>query len=147
MSLLSKTGGKSGDYIRQSHPPSLDPGCDKSADLVAAADLFGSSTLPRSARYANSSTSGNGRVAAVTAAARVCMPLLTWRKVVDNASSKGDVLEVARMAGLMAGCELTSALAPASMLLGHSFVWRGHSADNEVWRPLRKRGYRSATGP
>lgn len=46
------------------------------------------------------------------------MPGATWRQVVDNVNKKGDVLAVARLAGMMAA-EQAGSLVPAGQPAGH----------------------------
>mmetsp|Transcript_32012 Transcript_32012/g.95626 ORF Transcript_32012/g.95626 Transcript_32012/m.95626 type:complete len:140 (+) Transcript_32012:1243-1662(+) len=54
----------------------------------------------------------------VSAIARVVLPMHTWQQLVDNMNAKGDVLAVARLAGMMAA-EQTGTLAPGYGLSHH----------------------------
>lgn len=90
--LVSKKGGKSGEYL---HQP-----VEEENIRNTQPDSFGALRVSRDDQ--------------VVAVARVFMPSITWKHLVHNINKKGDVLGVARLAGIMAA-DQTKTLLPMTL--------------------------------
>ncbi|KAG1664173.1 hypothetical protein FOA52_012254 [Chlamydomonas sp. UWO 241] len=113
LQLELKEGGKSGSWLRPGFGHRgvafLPPAAAVDADAEAAPGPSSLLDLVTRAQDAVSAVSGPH---GATATARLSIPLPAWQQLVDNVNKKGDVLGVARLAGIMAADSTRVLVAP-----------------------------------